>query len=78
MVESKSDLYDRVESLCAARGKKVGTMCAEIGLSTGLMSDIKTGRSKTMSTKTAIKIANHLGVSLDEIFGTSSSKEEDS
>ena len=69
MIESKSELYDRVERLCAERGKKIGTMCADIGLSTGVMADIKSGRSKTMSMKTALLISNYLGVSLDVIFG---------
>lgn len=45
-------------------------MCADIGLSTGMMSDIKSGRSKSMSMKTALLISNYLGVSLDTLFAT--------
>lgn len=75
MIESKSALYDRVEQLCAERGKKVGTMCADIGLSTGMMSDIKSGRSKSMSMKTALLISNYLGVSLDTLFATELNQE---
>lgn len=45
-------------------------MCADIGLSTGMMSDIKSGRSKSMSMKTALLISNYLGVTLDALLAT--------
>ena len=69
-IESVSAIYDNIERLCVEKGKQVGTMCAEAGISTGVLSDLKSGRTKYLSTRTVFKIAETLEVSTDEILNT--------
>jgi transcriptional regulator with XRE-family HTH domain len=44
-------------------------MCLDLGLSKSTLSDIKSGRKKGVSTDTAKKFANYLGVSLEYLLG---------
>lgn len=69
MIESKSKLYDRIERLCREKGKNIKTMCSETGISTGMMSDLKSGRTGSLSIPTILKIAECLNVSTDLILG---------
>lgn len=58
-------LYNIIEFLCARDGIKPGKLCAEIGISRGVLSDLKAGRSKSLSLATMQKIANYFQVSTD-------------
>lgn len=62
-------LYDSIKALCDARGIKPGKMCVDLGLSKSLMTDLKSGRKKGITNRTAILIANYFDVSVDEVFG---------
>ena len=45
-------------------------MCVELGLSKSLMTDLKSGRKQGITAKTAEKIAEYFGVTVDRVLGT--------
>ena len=63
------NLYEVIENLCQNRGIRPGQMCNELGLSRGLMTDLKMGRKKSVSAETAQKIAAYFGVSVGYLLG---------
>lgn len=69
-----SNLYERINYYCKARDVTGGKMCSELGLSRGLMSDLKMGRKQTLNTETALKIANYLEITVEELFGEEKEK----
>lgn len=62
-------LYDTIIALCKQRGIKGGKMCSEIGISKGLLTDLKMGRRTGVSAVTAQKIAAYFGVSVGYLLG---------
>ena len=64
------NLFARIQSLCQKNGIRPGRLCDELGLSRGLMTDLKMGRKKTVSTETAQKIAGFFGVSVGYLLGS--------
>ena len=62
-------LYDRIQSLCQAKSIRPGYLCDTLGLSRGLMTDLKMGRKKSVSAQTAQKIASFFGVSVAYLLG---------
>ena len=62
-------LYNRISSLCAQRGIAGGKLCAELGISRGILSDLKAGRKKDLTATTAYKIAKYFGVSVGYLLG---------
>lgn len=67
-----STLYENIVLLCKDSGIKPGKLCAEAGISRGLISDLKVGRKKTIQIETAKKIADYFGVSVDRVMGGAS------
>ena len=63
------NLFARIETLCQKNGIRPGRLCDELGLSRGLMTDLKMGRKKTVSAETAQKIAGFFGVSVGYLLG---------
>jgi len=61
--------YDRIVELCNEKGIKPGKMCAEMGLSRGMISDLKMGRTKELSIGNTTKIADYFRVSVDYLLG---------
>jgi DNA-binding Xre family transcriptional regulator len=64
-----ANLYETIEMLCAERNIRPGRLCDELGLSRGLMTDLKMGRKKGVNAETARKIADYLGVSVGYLLG---------
>lgn len=62
-------LYDKIAALCNQRGISITTMCKDSGASRAAISDLKMGRSKTLSSATLTKIAAYFGVSVDYLLG---------
>ena len=69
-------LYDRLNLLCKERGIKGGKMCTDLSISKSLMTDLKSGRKKTISAPTAQKIASYFGVSVGYLLGEEDQKEK--
>lgn len=64
------NLYENIQSLCQRQGIRPGRLCDELGLSRGLMTDLKMGRKKGVNAQTAQKIAAYFGVSVGYLLGT--------
>ena len=64
-----SELYSKIESLCASKGIKVSHLCAAVGTRSGMLSDLKMGRKQTLSVELIAKIADYFGVSVDYLIG---------
>ena len=64
-----SSLYENIQQLCQEKGIRPGRLCDELGLSRGLMTDLKMGRKKGVSAETAQKIASFFGVSVGQLLG---------
>lgn len=67
-------MYDNIEKLCSERGIKAGRLCADLGISRGIISDLKSGRTKKLSAENLSKIAAYFGVSTDYIIGEENEK----
>ena len=63
------NLYDTIIALCESKGIKGGKMCTDIGISKGLLTDLKKGRRTGVSAVTAQKIAAYFGVSVGYLLG---------
>lgn len=59
-----STLYEIIELLCKDAGTNVTQMCKETGVGRSTLSELKAGRTKTLSFDVASKIANYFNVPL--------------
>lgn len=71
-----STLYNRITELCKTKGVTGSRMCLDLGMSKSILSDIKNGRKKGISTVTAQKMAAYLDVSVDLLLGEEDEKKE--
>ena len=62
-------LYNQIFTLCTQRNITGAKLCADIGISRGILSDLKAGRKKTLNVETAYKIAKYFGVSVGYLLG---------
>ena len=62
------NLYERIQKACEKSGITVSAMCLALGMSKSTMSDLKSGRKKTLSSDTITKIASFLKVPTDTIL----------
>lgn len=70
------NLYDTILALCESRGIKGGKMCTDIGISKGLLTDLKMGRRTGVSAVTAQKIAAYFDVSVGYLLGEEEKNEK--
>ena len=64
-----SNLYKRIAELCEDKNITGAAMCSEVGISKGLLTDLKMGRRSGVSAVTAQKIASYFGVSVGYLLG---------
>ena len=69
-----STLYENIILLCKSAGITGGKMCTEIGISKGVLTDLKMGRKQSLSAGTLTKIADYFGVSVDYLLGKENTK----
>ena len=62
-------IYIQIQNLCTQRGITGGKLCADIGISKGIITDLKAGRKKDLYATTAYKIAKYFGVSVGFLLG---------
>lgn len=67
-------LYENIYALCQERGIRGAKMCTDLGISKGLLTDLKMGRRSGVSAKTADKIATYFDVSVGYLLGTETEK----
>lgn len=69
-------LYENIINLCEERGIKGGKMCTDIGMSKGILTDLKMGRQSGISAVNAQKIASYFDVSVGYLLGEEDKKEK--
>lgn len=69
-------LYENINSLCAKKGIKPSRMCSDIGISRGLVTDLKMGRKSGVTAVTAQKIASYFNVSVGYLLGEEEQNEK--
>lgn len=60
-----SDLYSNIHALCEKEGIKDGTLCANIGIRRSFLSELKAGRTKSLSAEV---LASYFNVSVDYLL----------
>lgn len=63
-----TDLYSNIHALCEKEGIKDGTLCGNIGIRRSFLSELKAGRTKSLSTEVLSKIASYFNVSVDYLL----------
>lgn len=58
-------MYDKIEKLCNQRGIKIGRLCQDLKIHRSVLSELKSGRTKRLSTETLDKLSKYFGVSID-------------
>ena len=62
-----SELYERIEKLCKDNGTNVTQMCKELKISRSSLTELKNGRSKSLSMSALASIAGFFGVPVDSL-----------
>lgn len=71
-----SIIYERILELCQERGITPYRMCQEAQVPKNIMTELKMGRKQNLSSKTAAKLAEYFGVTVDSLISGSASKKE--
>lgn len=61
-------MYNRIENLCKDNNTNITEMCKQAGVSRAALTDLKKGRSSSLSAKTIQKIAKYFNVSTDYLM----------
>ena len=69
-----SELYKRLVELCESRGITGYRMCKDCKLSPSTMTDLKSGRKKTLNAESASRVAEYFGVSVAYLYGQETKK----
>ena len=64
-----SVLYENIAKLCKAKGITGYRLAKDVGISPGIISDLKFGRKKSLSADYAERIASYFGVSVAYLLG---------
>ena len=67
-------MYNRIETLCKERNTNITAMCRELDIARSSLSELKQGRTKSLSYEYTSKIADYFGVDPDYIAGKSDFK----
>lgn len=62
-------IYTQISALCTQHNITPCKLCSELGISRGIITDLKAGRKKDLQATTAWKIANYFGVSVGYLLG---------
>lgn len=62
------NMYEIIEALCKDKGIKPGKLCTDLGISRGIMSDLKARRTKKLSAENISKVAAYFDVSTDYLL----------
>ncbi len=58
-------MYEKIQYLCDEKGIKLATLSKETGIPKSTLSELKQGRTKTLSTQNLSKVCNFFEISLD-------------
>ena len=71
-----SDLYNNIHALCERENIKDGTLCSKVGVTRSTLSELKRGRTTSLSLKNLQKIADYFGVSISDLTGEAPEQKE--
>lgn len=71
------NLYKNIKALCDSKKVSGAKMCADTGCPKNLLTELKTGRKKTITLETAQKIADYFSVPVDRILGEKNNPSEE-
>ena len=63
-----SDIYARIVELCQSKRVNITKMCRDAGIPRATLSELKMGRTLTLSTKNLNKLASYFGISVDQLM----------
>ena len=63
-----NSVYDRIYAVCVMRGTTPGAVCDKLGMRRAIISDLKSGKTKSLGSDKIAMIANHLRVSCDYLI----------
>lgn len=63
------DMNTRIESLCKDNCTNITAMCLHLGIPRAVLSELKSGRTKSLSAENVLKIASYFKVSPEYIMG---------
>lgn len=63
------NLYERIEMFCEKQNIRFAELSRETGLSQTVFSELKHGKTKSLSLEKVMKIADYFDISLDELIG---------
>ena len=66
-----ADMYSKIEQLCKENNTNITAMCRLLDISRSTLSELKAGRTKTLSAEYTTKIASYFHVSVDYLLGKS-------
>jgi transcriptional regulator with XRE-family HTH domain len=64
-----TEMYKRIDDLCKSRKITVSGMCRDLEIHRSILSELSSGRSKSLSSQNTAKIANYFNVSNSYILG---------
>lgn len=67
-------LHNKIEELCNSKGITRAKLCADLGISKSVVTNLKSGRAKSLTTSTALSIAKYFGITVDELLGVKESE----
>jgi transcriptional regulator with XRE-family HTH domain len=63
------DTYDRIQKLCEANSTTISAMCKAVGINRSVLTELKSGRSKSLGVDKIAAIADYFKVSTDYLLG---------
>lgn len=63
-----SDMHTRIVELCQKKGVNITQMCREAGIPRATLSELKMGRTLTLSSKNLNKLAGYFGITIDQLM----------
>ncbi len=69
-----NDIYQNIEALCKEKGIRPSTLATAAGVSRSILSDLKSGRSRSLSAGNLSRIAAYFGVSVERLLGVEEQK----
>lgn len=64
-----NELYSKIHQLCTSIDMTVSQLCKEVGISRSAMSELKSGRSKSLSVKNLAHVADYFNVPTEFLYG---------
>lgn len=63
-----SEMYDRINALCKNSHTNITRLCRELNIGRSALSELASGRTRSLSAVTMAKIAEYFGVTTDYII----------